>query len=59
MKLFKKKKNRTPKPHELVTIVNNDTGKKVSGEIISYTPDEIKIITVKKVDAKKWHFEDK
>ena len=46
------------KPGQLVTVVDNETGKEATGFIQAYTPDTIVIHAIVKFDAKKVHFKE-
>ena len=46
------------KPGQLVTVVDNETGKEATGFIQTYTPDTIILHVVASFDAKKVHFKE-
>ena len=46
------------KKHSLVTVVDNETGKEITGVIVEYTPNRIILRTQVMFDAKKVHFKE-
>jgi len=47
-----------PKPNDIVTVVDNETGEEVTGRIKVFQPNYIVIEKEFRFDAKKVHFKD-